>query len=492
MFESAEIGHKISKTAYSKELPKLRKALLDAQFAVRKTQKFQVLIVVGGVDGAGRGHIVKLLNEWMDARYIETNALTNAAEHDPLHPPMWKFWNVLPSRGKTGIFFGSWYTAPIVNRVFKRISGTAMDKALSMIVNFEKMLSDEGVLILKFWFHLSRQEQKKRLKKLKKDSKKGWRVNPIEKKHYLLYDKFRAVSEKALMVTDTAEAPWIIVEAADERYRALTVGKELLAALKKRLSDKTLAKQTRLTHPVTKLDDKILLRSFNYKKNIKETEYKNKLLKLQQKLNELVAKAAEQSRSIIVVFEGMDASGKGSAIRRISGALDPRNYRIVSIAAPTDEEKLHPYLWRFWRHIPSSGKFVVFDRSWYGRVLVERIENFCSASDWRRAYSEINDFEVQVTDGSAIIQKFWMGITQDEQLKRFKAREKIGYKNYKLTGEDWRNRRKWNLYEEAAGEMISRTGTINAPWKIIASNNKHYAHIIVLKTLCNHIEKSLE
>lgn len=492
MFELAELNHKISKSTYDKELPALRTALLEAQQALAKSGAFQVIILIGGVDGAGRGQTVKILNEWMDARYIETNAMYQAREEDAAHPPMWRFWNALPPKGKIGIFFGSWYTNPIVQRVYKKIKKAEFEKSLDNILHFEKMLTDEGALVLKFWFHLSKKAQKSRIDKLMKNSNKKWRMSETELEHFKLYDKFREISEQALMYTSTAEAPWIIVEGTDPCYRYLTVGKAILSALQEKLkNNQTNEPSTKITI-LPSVDHKTMINSLTYHQHVSVEEYQDKLLNLQKRFRELIPKIRKDNASVMIVFEGVDAAGKGSSIRRLAQALDPREYRIIPIAAPTEDEKKHPYLWRFWKHTPRTGEVVIFDRSWYGRVLVERVEKFCDEADWKRAYSEIADFEQQLVENKTIIIKFWLSITKEEQLKRFEKRQEITFKNYKITPEDWRNREKWDEYELAVEEMVNRTSTSNAPWIIVEANNKRYAHLKILESACEHIEKKLK
>lgn len=492
MFRSAQLGHEISKEEYNSEVPKLRTELLNAQLDLKETEKFQVIILIGGVDGSGRGQTVKLLTEWMDARYIETNAMYTQTGEEASHPPMWRFWNALPPRGKIGIFFGSWYTAPIVDRVFKKSKPADLDKSIDNIERFEKMLADEGALILKFWFHISRKDQKKRIIKLQNNPKKSWQIGKNELEYFKYYDKFKEVSEYTLMRTSKAWAPWIVVESADPRYCYLTVGKEILSALRKKLDTPSIIQQpSSLPSIYPPVDNKTILNTLDYTKTIQDDAYQTELLKQQKKLNTLVKRLQDKNISTCIVFEGNDAAGKGSAIRRITGALDPRSYRIVPVAAPTEEEKHQPYLWRFWRHIPRAGQLIIFDRSWYGRVLVERVEGFCAESDWKRAYSEINDFEEQITSNGSLLIKFWLSITKDEQLKRFKEREKISFKHFKITEEDWRNRKKWNDYELAVNEMVERTSTPEKSWCIVEANDKHYAHIKILKEICKRIKAAL-
>jgi polyphosphate kinase 2 (PPK2 family) len=199
-----------------------------------------------------------------------------------------------------------------------------------------------------------------------------------------------------------------------------------------------------------------------------------------------------RGHALMVVFEGNDAAGKGGAIRRVTGALDPRQYRTVPIAAPTEEERAQPYLWRFWRHVPGRGQFTIFDRSWYGRVLVERVEGFCSQADWLRAYGEINDFEEQLHNYGIVLVKFWLSIDKDTQMQRFKEREEVSFKRYKITEEDWRNRDKWDHYVDAVDDMVDRTSTEIAPWTLVEANDKRYARVKVLRTINEALEAAFK
>ncbi|MBI1174104.1 MAG: polyphosphate:AMP phosphotransferase [Sideroxydans sp.] len=492
MFESAELGHRIDKTTYDTEVPRLREALLDAQFELAQQAKFPVIILIGGVDGAGKGETVNLLNEWMDPRHIEAHAMGEPSDEERERPRMWRFWRALPPKGKIGIFFGSWYTQPIVQHVLGNIKTSQLNQSIDRINRFEKMLTDEGALILKFWFHLSKDVQKKRLKTLEKDPKTRWRVTDTDWERFKLYDKFRKVSEHALRETSTAEAPWLVVEGTDFRYRSLTVGKILLDAIRKRLDSPAKAaplKVAPLQAPIDQLD---VLDVLNMSQKLSKKLYEAELEKYQGKLNLLTRDPKFCKMSVIALFEGSDAGGKGGAIRRITAALDARYYRIIPVAAPTEEERAQPYLWRFWRHIPRTGRVTIFDRSWYGRVLVERVEKFCSEADWMRAYSEINDFEEQLVDNNTVLVKFWLAITKEEQLRRFQEREKIGFKRFKITEEDWRNREKWDDYEHAVCDMVDRTSTEIAPWTLVEANDKYFARIKILKTLCQRIEAAMK
>ncbi len=221
-------------------------------------------------------------------------------------------------------------------------------------------------------------------------------------------------------------------------------------------------------------------------------DYKLKLANYQSRLQDLAWQAYRQKRSVVAVFEGWDAAGKGSAIRRVTRAIDPRLYRLIQFAAPTDEERAHHYLWRFWRQLQRDGRSTFFDRSWYGRVLVERVEQFATEDEWQRAYSEINQFEQQLVEHGSIVLKFWIHIGKDEQLRRFKARELEAHKRYKITEDDWRNREKWHDYEVAVDQMVSHTSTRHAPWTLISGNDKPYARIQILKTFCKSMKRVLD
>jgi len=492
MFESAELGHKIDKATYDAEVPKLREDLLNAQFDLAQKARFQVIVLIGGVDGAGKGETVNLLNAWMDPRHIVAHAMGEQSDEERERPPMWRFWRALPPKGKIGMFFGSWYTSPIVNRVMGKTKTAQLNQSIEEINRFETMLTDEGALIIKFWFHLSKDVQRKRLKNLEKNPKTRWRVTDLDWERFKLYDKFRKFSEHTLRETSSAEAPWIVVEGADPLYRGLTAGKILLEAMRKRLAHPAVTAPSKAAPLHPPIDSLNVFDRLNMSQKIAKKKYNEELEAWQGKLNLLTRDERFRNLSVIALFEGSDAGGKGGAIRRITGALDARHYRIIPVAAPTEEERVQPYLWRFWRHIPRTGRLTIFDRSWYGRVLVERVENFCSEADWMRAYSEINDFEEQLVRHNTVLVKFWLAITKDEQLRRFKEREKTGFKRFKITDEDWRNRKKWNQYEHAVCDMVDRTSTEIAAWTLVEANDKNFARIKILKTLCQQIEAAMK
>jgi polyphosphate:AMP phosphotransferase len=480
---------------YENLLPELRSNLLRVQNELYQQKKFPVIVIIGGVDGAGKGETVNTLHEWMDPRYLETHAFGPLSDEERERPDFWRFWRTLPPKGTLGIFFGSWYTRPILGRVYGKTPHAEFEEALQRINAFELALAADGALILKFWFHLAKKDQKKRLKSLEKDPDKRWRVSPEEWKHFKLYDKFYKVCVQALRVTSTGQAPWTIVEGYDAAYRYTTVGQHILEQIDKRLQHQT----TSVSPPVAPPSDTALrlryptiLETLDLSQQLDKPTYDQDMAALQGRLHVLARHATLKHVSSLLVFEGWDAAGKGGAIRRVTRALDARFYRIISIAAPTDEEKAHPYLWRFWRHLPRAGRVTIFDRSWYGRVLVERVEGFASEAEWMRAYPEINDFEAQLVEHGIVVLKFWLHISKDEQLQRFKERETTSYKQYKITAEDYRNRERWKDYETAVNDMVERTSTEYAPWHLIEANNKYYARVKIVQTFCQALEKRLK
>lgn len=507
MFETAELGRKLSKDEYAAELPALRARLLAAQFALRTT-KVPVVVVIAGADGSGKGDTVNRLLEWLDPRGVETNVFGPRTDEERDRPAAWRFWRTLPARGRIGIFFGSWYTEPILKRTTGKMGGARFEAELARVAFFEESLAKDGALFVKCWFHLSKEAQKRRLRKFEKDPETRFKVTRLDWKHFGRYDRFTRVAERAIRMTDTAETPWTLVEAADDRWRDLAVGRALVEALEARLAavkeaeerksmtkaaaaaaPKKAAKATKPAKAVASSPG--VLSTIDLDRSVSDEEYRKELPRLQERLSTLAWEGKRKGVSSVAVFEGSDAAGKGGAIRRVTWALDARLYRVIPIAAPTDEERAHHYLWRFWRHVPPGGTFTIFDRSWYGRVLVERVEGFAKEEEWKRAYLEINDFEAQLVESGIALSKLWLHISPEEQLRRFREREQVEWKHHKITDEDWRNREKWDAYEVAIDEMVARTSTHDAPWTLVAATDKKAARLAVLATLCDRLEKAL-
>ncbi len=493
MFEIAELDHTISKADYIAQEAELRVQLLTVQQQL-KSCDFPVIILISGVDGGGKGDVINLLNEWMDPRYIRTFAFGTPSDEEKERPKFWRFWRTLPPKGSIGINVGSWYSDPLSQRVYGLINDATLQIQLMQIRQLEQLLIDDGALIIKCWLHLKKDEQKKRLKALEKDPETSWQVTERDKKHLKMYDDFLTVAERVLTDTSTGDAPWLIVDGFDIRYSSLTVGKHIFnriqKQIKKRAAEKSLVIPAEPSHTLPVMQQNVL-DSLDLSLTLDKKSYNQELSFYQGRLNKLARLAHEQKRSTILVFEGWDAAGKGGAIRRLTHAVDARAYQIIPIAAPTDEEKQHHYLWRFWRHIPRAGFLTIYDRSWYGRLLVERVEGFASEQEWQRSYSEIVNFEEALTAHGILVLKFWLHIDKDEQLARFKAREQIPYKQYKITEEDYRNRDKWDDYQLAVNEMVTRTSTQNTPWILVEANDKKYARIKIIKLFCEKLEKAL-
>jgi polyphosphate:AMP phosphotransferase len=494
MFEATKVGRMVDKETFKAQQEELRTQLLLVQRELKLTD-IPVVVLIAGVEGAGKGEVVNRLNEWLDARGVQTFAFWDETDEERLRPRYWRFWRSLPPRGELSILFGGWYQAPIEHR-FKEICNDAeLDAELNRIVDFERMLTQDGALIVKFWFHLAEKDQKARLKELSRDDRSRWKMLPEKGNFHEHYDHFERVAERVIRHTDRGATPWYLIEASDRRYRDLTVGKTLLMAIKRRLSEPPLIEippvSSTLDLPDAPSAQVTLLDQLDLGQSLDRDIYKQELGRLQAELNELCWEAYKKKRSIVLVFEGVDAGGKGGAIRRFTSAIDARLYRAIPVAAPTDEENAHHYLWRFWRHIPRAGYITIYDRSWYGRVLVERVEGFATDAEWRRAYAEINEFEGQLVESGVILFKFWLQVSEDEQLSRFKDREATPYKQYKITDEDWRNREKWPQYKAAVNDMVVHTSTESASWTLVEGDDKPFARIKVLKTLSEGLKQAL-
>jgi polyphosphate:AMP phosphotransferase len=434
-----------------------------------------------------------LLNTWMDTRLVSTHAFDAPTDEERERPRMWRYWRALPPQGKSAMFFESWYTEPLLERVYGKLKKEPFDNSLEAIVRFEQMLVREGAQVLKFWFHLSQEAQRKRLKALERDPATRFRVTQRDWEHFERYAKFRRHAEQMLRQTSTAEAPWILVEGEDAYFRNLTAGRAVLSALQAGANRKAATSALSDAPPLlAPIDRRHVLDTLDLSQSLAKRKYEFELARLSGRLNQLMrARRFQKRHALVAVFEGNDAAGKGGSIRRVTAALDARQYHVVQTSAPSEEERAQPYLWRFVRQVPRRGRAALFDRSWYGRVLVERVEKLCSEADFLRAYSEINDFETELHEHGILVVKFWLEISQDEQLRRFREREQTGFKRYKITHDDYRNRGKWDDYVLAANDMIERTSTELAPWTLVEANDKQFARIKVMRTLVEALEAVL-
>ena len=493
MAKSAE-DRKMSKKAYEARLPQVRAALVRMQVEL-KSANFPVILIVAGVEAAGKGDVVNILNGWLDPRGFETFALHDPTDEERDRPAMWRYWRTLPPAGRMAIYAGGWHTDAMNEDPRSARELALFDAALRRISLFEGQLASSGALIIKVWLTLPKAAQRSRLRDLESDPRTAWRVTPDDWKSHRDYERLARLGERLREATHAPGAPWNLVDSEDTRSRNLSVAEILLSRFRNHMRTQHRAPKAgrgpgRRTVPLRPAGLRRLL-SLSLESKLSQASYEKKRDKWLGRLNRVVRAAGQERRSIVWVFEGWDAAGKGGAIRRLTDAIDSRDFRVIPVAKPTDEEKAHHYLWRFWRHVPRAGMVTIYDRSWYGRVLVERLEGFATEAEWRRAYRELNEFERELSEHGVIVIKFWLHISKDEQLRRFRDREATTYKRHKMGHEDWRNRRKWSSYEIAIGDMLALTNTRPAPWHLVAANNKRHARLEIIKASCRQIEAAL-
>jgi len=498
MFESLNIEQRIDKAEFGAAEPELREQLIESQLSFLEAEQAPIIVILSGMDVIGRSECGKQLLSWLDSRHVRPFATILPGEEGLERPRMWRFWDALPRDGRMGLFLNSWYEGPFTDYILGRIDREQYRARIDEAVRFERMLAHEGALILKFMLFLSEDQTLQALKKFKRKRMGAWKVSrhemEISKEFANRFDESLEILEELVSATSTHYAPWIPVASTDARYRDLTVGQTISEAMQRRLDAAGPIDPVPVDTNSAGMSDlhTNILDSLDLSQTLSQKEYKRELKKEQKRLTKLTLSKKFEQHSVVAVFEGNDAAGKGGSIRRVVQALDPRLYRVIPIAAPSDEDRAHGYLWRFWRHLPRQGHVTIFDRSWYGRVLVERVEGFSPEADWTRAYEEIRSFESELTDYGVIVVKFWLAIDQQEQLQRFQEREKTGYKRYKITEEDWRNREKWDDYARAVHDMVDRTGTSEAPWTLVEASDKYFARVKVLKTINDRLESELD
>lgn len=495
MLEKANLDIKLGKKEYQEIFPKFQFELEVLQRKVVESG-VPVIIVLEGWEAAGKGTMIGTLVRRLDPRGFKVQHTKAPGEEELLRPFLWRFWLKLPGRGEIGIFDRSWYGKVLVERVEKIAKKKDWMSAYDEINEFERQLSADGAILIKIWLHISKKEQKRRFNRFLKDPFRGWKISKTDWKHHKAYDKFLEAAEDMLKKTGTPHAPWTVVEAHDKRYSSVKVLQTVIEAIragidkKVKKAAKAHAKSPEQAGGGAGARPSVFAR-VDLSRTLTKEDYSERLDDLQERLVEYEYRMYEKRLPAVVLYEGWDAGGKGGNIKRLTEKLDPRGYSVIPIAAPKGDEATHHYLWRFWRHLPKAGHLTIFDRTWYGRVMVERVEGFCSEEEWKRAFDEINEFEGQLANFGTVIVKFWIHIDQDEQLRRFKERESLEHKKWKLTDEDWRNREKWPQYERAVSDMIEKTGTPHAPWTIIEGNCKYWARIKALETLCNALESKL-
>ena len=481
----------VSREEFKAREPSLHTELLMAQQKCLQDGR-PVIILVSGVEAAGKSEVVNRFSSWLDMRMVRTCSYWETYEEEQRRPADWRFWRDLPGVGELAILFGSWY-GRILGRALER---GAFDEQQQLsaadvkdlrrrcqhIRRFERLLVEEGVVLVKLWFHVSAETQAQRIQK---KLRAGHYINPAEHRHSNYYEEFVAIADLVLEATSTATARWHVIHSDDDNARDLRAGDVLLDYL----SGEAVNERRRRLPARKSAGER--LQQLDLAASLSKSDYRRQLEALQQEIADLHWQCWEQHRSTVILFEGWDASGKGGAIRRLTAKLDARLYRAIPVAAPTDEELAHHYLWRFWRHVPRDGYMTIYDRSWYGRVLVERVEGLVSKHQWRVAYKEINEFEQQLAAHGIILIKFWLHISDKEQLRRFRQRQRVVYKRHKLGDEDWRNRKRRPEYLRAVEEMLAHTDSQQAPWSLIAAENKRYARVEILRTIRDRMAANL-
>ncbi|GFI43547.1 polyphosphate:AMP phosphotransferase [Lachnospiraceae bacterium] len=518
MLEKLDLTKSLGKAEYKEKMAELMPKLGELQRECRE-YGIPVMIAFEGYGASGKGVQIGELIKALDPRGFEVYAVKNETEEERMHPFMWRFWTKMPAKGRIAIYDSSWYRKVLIDRFEKKTKKRELADAYRSICSFEEQMTSDGMVIIKIFLAIDKKEQKKRFDKLMDSKETAWRVSEGDLKRNKEFEKYQEVNEEMLTRTDTEYAPWNIVEAVDRRFAAAkiyavvaqTLSEKVEEARKKACKEKdkkdgkkeegTSVKNTpenkaELMSDGSIRQDKKMKESILGKADLRLTytkeEYKARLAKLQKKMEKLHGELYRKRIPVVLGFEGWDAGGKGGAIKRLTEKMDPRGFVVHPTASPNDIEKAHHYLWRFWVDMPKAGHVTIFDRTWYGRVMVERIEGFCSRQEWQRAYKEINDMEKDLADAGAIVLKFWMQIDKDEQARRFSARQENPKKQWKITDEDWRNREKWEQYEEAVDEMLIRTSTPYAPWIVVEGNCKYFARIKVLETVVEAIEKRLD
>lgn len=494
MLEKLDLTKKMDKEEYKEKMEVLEVRIGKLQRECKELG-IPVMIAFEGYGASGKGVQIGKLIQALDPRGFEVYAVKTETEEERMHPFMWRFWTKMPANGRIAIYDSSWYRKVLVDRFDKRTKKKELPAAYDSICSFEKQLTDGGMVLIKIFLAIDKKEQKKRFRKLMDSEDTAWRVSEGDLKRNKEFEKYEQMNEEMLVRTDTDYALWNIVEATDRRFATAKIYSIIIETLSKKIKEVQKAKESAEREPLEKtkgtLVDNILAQA-DLTKTVTREEYKERIEKLQDKIEKLHGELYRRRIPVVLGFEGWDAGGKGGAVKRLTAKMDPRGFVVHPTASPNDIERAHHYLWRFWTAMPKAGHVAIFDRTWYGRVMVERIEGFCTKDEWQRAYKEINDMERDLTNAGAIVLKFWMQIDKDEQERRFKARQENPEKQWKITDEDWRNREKWDQYEVAVNEMLMKTSTTSAPWIVVEGNCKYYARIRVLESVIEAIEERLK
>ena len=489
------------------EIPTLEKETYKAQADTLKTRlkaleqeikekKLPVIILFEGWGASGKGYVIGKTINCLDPRSYKVYSTIKASDEESRMPLMHRFWKNIPEKGKLSIFDRSWYQEIVPASLEEKLKDEEVQDRMNMANVFERQLTDDGYLIVKIFLQIDRQEQKRRFKKLLDSKDTNWRVSDLDLKRNRSYDQYFVEYDKMLEYTNTDYAPWTVIDSSNKYRTVCEVFKTIITAI----DDKLLSRQSgigeepkrRIPREIFTMATKPPLNLIKLDKTLSEDIYTEELKKQQKRLSKLHQRLYANQLPVVICFEGWDAAGKGGTIRRIASALDPRGFEAVPIAAPAPYELNRHYLWRFWQHLPKTGHVVIFDRTWYGRVLVERVEELTEEKRWRAAYQEINEFENTLFESGVLVLKFWLHIDSDEQLRRFNDRMNTPEKRWKITDEDWRNRDKWDQYETAINDMLQKTSTDFAPWHIIENNDKKFGRIRTLNILNDTLEMWIE
>jgi polyphosphate:AMP phosphotransferase len=498
MLENVDLSIKLSDIDFKAEMRLISKQMMELQETI-KAQNIPVMIVFEGWSSSGKGTYISKILHSLDPRGYNVYTLGKVNEDIVMRPFLWNSWIKTPAKGRMAILDRSWHGLLLPESLDKMpLSQKEIDGFYHDVNAFERQLTDDGTLLIKLFLHISQSEQRERFHNLLDNPETQWRVEASDIKQNINYDNYLTIFSDMIDRSNSEHSEWHIIEANDMNYATLKICKIIVSKIEEagnKTADKKVEAETIgiKEQDTTQSDYKLphILSTFDLDKQLSKEAYDEQLVYYQEKLARLGYKLYTKRRPVVIVYEGWDAAGKGGNIRRLTENLDPRGYEVVPISAPTQEELSHHYFWRFWRVMPKDGHFTIFDRSWYGRVMVERLEGFCTEEEWKRAFDEINEMELHLHNHGAIIFKFWLHIDIDEQLKRFNDRQADPLKQYKITDEDWRNRDKWKEYEVAVNEMLHRTSTDYAPWTVVESNDKLYARIKTIKIVADALEMEL-
>ena len=516
MFETVSKAQTLDPNVFTAAVDERRIRLIGLQQRLR-AEPCPVVIQFAGIKGAGQLPVANTLTHWMDPRWIQVHAFGDPTDEEREQPPYWRFWRALAPAGSVGLYFHAWWDRILHNRVSGTFDEDAYTAALELAERFERALALDGALMFKVWFHLSKKSQEERLASIEAEPLENWRVDARDWQKLEQYDDYVAAAETGIRATSTEVSEWHLIEGSDHCHRTAAAVDLLADSLEAHLdarkpstqksakkkskkkskkssnkSSKVAAQPVMAPPPVLPTGAASVLGGLDMSRDVDKEMFADTLKIQEARLAPLQAQARDEGISSALVFEGWDAGGKGGTIRHLTHGLDLRDYQVVPIAAPTDEERAHHYLWRFWRRLGRAGTITIFDRSWYGRVLVEWIEGFITENELLRSYGEINDFEAMLAENGAVVQKFWLHISPEEQLNRFKKRSKVKYKQWKLTDEDWRNRDKWDQYDAAVHHMVEHTSTAQAPWHLIPANSKRYARLRTVDLYIEALEQRLD